>query len=133
MILQRIQALYFLAAAVLAAAAVLWGFSPRWLEANSLARILVWGAAAISAASIALFRHLRLQRALAKAVIFINAIVFVIFVLRGLNLSGGASAPEKGIELWGLLLLFASTLAALCASRAVKKDLRIVKSADRLR
>lgn len=133
MILQRIQALYFLAAAVFAAAAVLWGFSPRWTADNSLAAILIWASVGISTLTIALFRHLRLQRAMAKTVIFLNAIVFVIFVLRGLNLSGGASAPEKGIEPWGLLLLFASTVAALCASRAVKKDLRIVKSADRLR
>lgn len=133
MILQRIQALYFLIAAVFAAAAALWGFSPEWIAANSLAEILIWGASAVSLVTVLLFRHLGVQHVLAKTVIFLNAIVFVIFVLRGLNLSGGAPAPEKGIEVWGLLLLFASTVAALCASRAVKKDLRIVKSADRLR
>ena len=133
MILQRVQALYFLAAALLAAGSVLWGFSPRWVADNSLAEVLIWISAAVSLVTIFLFKHLALQHVLARMVILINAIVFVIFVLRGLNLSGGVSSPEKGIETWGLLLLFASTVAALCASRAVKKDLRIVKSADRLR
>lgn len=133
MILQRPQALYFFLCSLFGAGAALWGFSRTWAAANTLAVALIWAGAALSFITIFLFRHLKLQDGLAKTVILINAIVFVIFVCRALNLSGGAFAPEKGIEGSGLLLLFAATVAALAASRAVKKDLRLVKSADRLR
>lgn len=68
-----------------------------------------------------------------QVVLLTDAIVFIILAYRQLNLSGGVSASEKGIEVAGLLLLFASMVSALAASRAVKKDLRLVKSSGRLR
>ena len=133
MIIQRPQALYLLLCSFLAMAAVLWGFSNTFLAANTLSKDLMYVSAGVALLTVFLFKHLKWQAVLAKTVLIINAIVLVIFVFRGLNLSGGASSPEKGIEAQGLLLLFASMVAALAASRAIKRDLRIVKSADRLR
>ena len=94
---------------------------------------LVTAVSAVSFVTIFMFKHLRVQSFAAKVVLLTDAIVFIILAYRQLNLSGGVSASEKGIEVAGLLLLFASMVSALAASRAVKKDLRLVKSSGRLR
>lgn len=133
MILQRPQALYFFLCSVFGALAVTVGFSPEWSAANTLPMYLLMVTSGVSFVTIFLFRRLRVQSFAAKGVLLTDAIVFIILAYRQLNLSGGASASEKGIEAAGLLLLFASMVSALAASRAVKKDLRLVKSSGRLR
>lgn len=133
MILQRPQALYFFLCSVFGALAVTVGFSDELYAANTLPMYLVTAVSAVSFVTIFLFKHLRVQSFAAKVVLLTDAIVFIILAYRQLNLSGGVSASEKGIEVAGLLLLFASMVSALAASRAVKKDLHLVKSSGRLR
>ena len=65
--------------------------------------------------------------------IFLNlafVVIIGVYVYRQLNLPGGFSYPEKGIE-WIIALI--SIVFAILAKKAIKSDDELVKSADRFR
>ncbi|MDQ1159761.1 O-antigen ligase [Chryseobacterium sp. SORGH_AS 447] len=76
------------------------------------------------------FKNRKRQILLNTVSIIINALLIGILAYWLLNLSGGISFPEKGIE-----PIF-SLIAVIClfiANIYIKKDERLVKSVDRLR
>ena len=76
------------------------------------------------------FKNRKRQILLNTISIIINALLIGVLVYWLLNLSGGISFPEKGIE-----PIF-SLIAVIClfiANIYIKKDERLVKSVDRLR
>lgn len=80
--------------------------------------------------SIFSFKNRKRQILLNTISIIINALLIGILAYWLLNLSGGISFPEKGIE-----PIF-SLIAVIClfiANIYIKKDERLVKSVDRLR
>ena len=80
--------------------------------------------------SIFSFKNRKRQILLNTVSIIINALLIGILAYWLLNLSGGISFPEKGIE-----PIF-SLIAVIClfiANIYIKKDERLVKSVDRLR
>ncbi|WP_146939781.1 DUF4293 family protein [Chryseobacterium hagamense] len=76
------------------------------------------------------FKNRKRQILLNTVSIIINALLIGVLVYWLLNLSGGISFPEKGIE-----PVF-SLIAVIClfiANLYIKRDERLVKSVDRLR
>ena len=80
--------------------------------------------------SIFSFRNRKRQILLNNISIIINALLIGLLAYWLLNLSGGISIPEKGIEPVFPLL---SVICLLLANVYIRKDERLVKSVDRLR
>ena len=76
------------------------------------------------------FKKRTLQILLNNINIFINALLTGLLVYWLLNLSGGISFPEKGIE---LVLTLVSLFCLFMANIYIKKDEKLVKSVDRIR
>lgn len=81
-------------------------------------------------ASIFSFRNRKRQILLNNISIIINALLIGLLAYWLLNLSGGISIPEKGIE---PVFPFLSIVCLLLANMFIRKDERLVKSVDRLR
>ena len=134
--LQRIQTLYLLIAAVCSGALSLStyllvseGVTVYVIDSISYL-VLFEGSAMFSLISIFLFKSRQTQFVLGRLNIILNFILLGLFVFRLLSLPGGPANPEKGIGL--LLPIFSIVLLAL-ANKAIKKDETLVKSVDRLR
>ena len=134
--LQRIQTLYLLIAAVCSGALSLStyllvseGVTVYVIDSISYL-VLFEGSAMLSLISIFLFKSRQTQFVLGRLNIILNFILLGLFVFRLLSLPGGPANPEKGIGL--LLPVFSIVLLAL-ANKAIKKDETLVKSVDRLR
>ena len=134
--LQRIQSLYLLVAAVCSGVLsfttyllVLEGTVVYAIDSISYVA-LFQGSALLSLISIFLFKSRQTQFVLGRLNIILNFILLGLFVFRLLNLPGGPANPEKGIGL--LIPIFSIVLLAL-ANKAIKKDETLVKSVDRLR
>jgi len=134
--LQRIQSLYLLVAAVCSGVLsfttyllVLEGTVVYAIDSISYVA-LFQGSALLSLISIFLFKSRQTQFVLGRLNIILNFILLGLFVFRLLSLPGGPANPEKGIGL--LLPIFSIVLLAL-ANKAIKKDETLVKSVDRLR
>ena len=80
--------------------------------------------------SIFSFRNRKRQILLNNISIIINALLIGLLAYWLLNLSGGISIPEKGIE---PVFPFLSIVCLLLANMYIRKDERLVKSVDRLR
>ena len=80
--------------------------------------------------SIFSFRNRKRQILLNNVSIIINALLIGLLAYWLLNLSGGISIPEKGIEPVFPLI---SVICLLLANVYIRKDERLVKSVDRLR
>ena len=80
--------------------------------------------------SIFSFKNRKRQILLNNISIIINALLIGLLAYWLLNLSGGISIPEKGIEPVFPLL---SVICLLLANVYIRKDERLVKSVDRLR
>jgi len=80
--------------------------------------------------SIFSFRNRKRQILLNTISIIINALLIGLLAYWLLNLSGGISIPEKGIEPVFPLI---SVVCLLLANMYIRKDDRLVKSVDRLR
>ena len=76
------------------------------------------------------FKKRTLQILLNNINIFINALLTGLLVYWLLNLSGGISFPEKGIE---LVFTLVSLFCLFMANIYIKKDEKLVKSVDRIR
>ena len=134
--LQRIQTLYLLIAAVCSGALSLStyllvseGVTVYVIDSISYL-VLFEGSAMLSLVSIFLFKSRQTQFVLGRLNIILNFILLGLFVFRLLSLPGGPANPEKGIGL--LIPIFSIVLLAL-ANKAIKKDETLVKSVDRLR
>ena len=134
--LQRIQTLYLLIAAVCSGALSLSTYLlvsegvTVYVIDSIFYLVLFEGSAMLSLISIFLFKSRQTQFVLGRLNIILNFILLGLFVFRLLSLPGGPANPEKGIGL--LLPIFSIVLLAL-ANKAIKKDETLVKSVDRLR
>jgi hypothetical protein len=134
--LQRIQTLYLLTAAVLSGGLShvlsLWVVSGiEEFAIDSIQYFILFQASALlSLISIVLFKTRQTQFVLGRLNIILNLILLGLFVYRLLTVSGEPANSEKGIGL--LLPVFIIVLLAF-ANKAIKKDEALVKSVDRLR
>jgi ABC-type tungstate transport system substrate-binding protein len=84
----------------------------------------------LGALSIFSFKNRKRQIMLNNISIFINALLIGVLFYWLLNLSGGISFPEKGIE---LIFPILAITCLLIANVFIRKDEKLVKSVDRLR
>ncbi len=135
--IQRIQSIYLLIVAVVAALLPL--MVSIWTDAQGnrffakdepWLSITFFISAALAMVAIFLFKNRQNQFVLNRLNMILNLFLLGFFVYRSLNLSGGATAPEKGI---GMLIPVFSIVFLVLANRAIKKDEDLVKSVDRLR
>ena len=135
--IQRIQSIYLLLAAI-ASAGLIFVFSlyaneeTGAVEAqdNLIYLSLFLGSAFISFITIFLYKKRKLQFVLGRLNIILNFILLGVLVYQSQILSGGAAAPEKGI---GMLIPIISIVFIVLANKAIKRDEDLVKSVDRLR
>ena len=135
--LQRIQTIYLLVAAIISAGLIfvfyLWttkGDVSFFAKDDVLFLSMFLGSAALSMASIFMYNNRQNQFVLGRLNIILNFILLGLFVYRSLNLSGETDVSEKGI---GMLLPIFSIVFLVLANKAIKKDEDLVKSVDRLR
>ena len=135
--LQRIQTVYLLIAALISAGFVfifkLWedqSGNPVYIEDVYSALGLTLLSALISLVTIFLFRNRKLQFVLGRINILLNLILLGLFVYWSLTISGETSVSENGI---GMLTPVFSIVFLVLANKAIKKDEDLVKSVDRLR
>ena len=135
--LQRIQTVYILIAAILMVCLYVW--FPSIYDAEGVAVIardeylvfgLVFGSIALAVISILSFKKRQLQFVLNRLNIILNFVLLGVFVYRSLKVSGETLVSEKGI---GVLLPIISIVFLVLANKAIKKDEDLVKSVDRLR
>lgn len=143
--LQRIQTVYLIAAALISGLLAFW--VPFWSDANGemlflmdliqmeavydhSVPMLFMLSAFISVVSIFLFKRRSRQIISNRINIVINFLLLGIIVYRLLNLPGEMNISEKGIGVFMPLLII--VLLAL-ANKAIIKDEKLVKSVDRLR
>ncbi len=142
--IQRIQTLYLMVAAV-AAGGLIFVFS-LWIEneqttyafnlfssENMLLKmipIFFIGSSVLSLITIFLFNKRQLQFVLNRLNILINLILLGVLIYYLLMLSGETKISEKGI---GVFIPFIVVLLLVLANRAIYKDENLVKSVDRLR
>ena len=134
--IQRIQSVYLLLVALLAAAAPIW--IPLW-ETNGEAmfafdhpwiKYILIGAAVLAVLSLFRYKDRKQQFMLNRLNLLLNLILLGVFVYHSLNLSGETAVSEKGI---GMLIPIFSIVLLVLANKAIKKDEDLVKSVDRLR
>ena len=121
--IQRIQTVYMLIAGVVAAMPILFGLD--WL------RTLLFAISAVVALyTIFKYKKRNLQQLLNWLNIVINFTLLGIFVYRMLNSSGEGFISEKGV---GVFVPVLSIVFLFLANKAIRRDEKLVKSADRLR
>ena len=135
--LQRIQTVYLLIAAIVSAGLLfvlhLWvtnGDVIVYVKDNLLYLSLFLGSALLSVVSIFKYKNRKSQFILGRLNIILNFILLGFFVYQSLNISGETAVSEKGI---GMLLPIVSIVFLALANKAIKKDENLVKSVDRLR
>lgn len=121
--IQRIQTVYMLIAGVVASMPILFGLD--WL------RTLLFAISAVVALyTIFKYKKRNLQQLLNWLNIVINFTLLGIFVYRMLNSSGESIISEKGV---GVFVPVLSIVFLFLANKAIRRDEKLVKSADRLR
>lgn len=135
--LQRIQTVYLLFAAIISAGLIfvfhLWTTKEgiEFFAKNDMLYFgLFLGSAFLSLTSIFIFKNRKSQFMLGRLNIILNFILLGLFVYQSLNVSGETNVSEKGI---GMLLPIFSIVFLVLANKAIKKDEDLVKSVDRLR
>lgn len=135
--LQRIQTIYLLLAAI-TSAGLIFVFS-LWKNAEGVAvyaqdELMVFavflGSAALSLLSLIMFKNRKLQFVLGRINIILNFFLLGVFVYWSLSVPGEMKISEKGI---GMILPIISIVFLVLANKAIKKDEDLVKSVDRLR
>ncbi|APG60194.1 DUF4293 domain-containing protein [Christiangramia salexigens] len=135
--LQRIQTVYLLLAAVISAGLIflfpLWYNSAGesvYAQDELIALGMFMASAAMSLVSIFMFKNRKLQFVLGRLNIILNFFLLGVFVYWSLSLPGEMNISEKGI---GMFLPIVSIVFLVLANKAVKRDEDLVKSVDRLR
>ena len=119
--IQRIQTVYMLIVAIVAGLPVLFGLD--WI------RTIVFALSAVLAIY-SIFKYRNLQQLLNWLNIVINFTLLGIFVYRMLNSPGESFISEKGVGGFAPVL---SIVFLFMANKAIRRDEKLVKSADRLR
>ena len=128
--LQRIQTV-FLSLAGLSAAALLFTAGDAVLFGSQY-MVMAIGSFSLILAIISIFSYKQRQRQLMLNTfnLFINVLLIGVLMHWLLNLSGGISFPEKGIEpVFPVIAIFCLFMANIY----IRRDERLVKSVDRLR
>ncbi len=135
--IQRIQTIYLVIAAIIMGALFMWfpivlGEDGTVIIARNepLVLGLIFISIALAIISILSFKKRQLQFVLNRLNIISNFILLGVFVYRSLTLSGETLVSEKGI---GVLLPIISIVFLVLANNAIKRDEDLVKSVDRLR
>ena len=135
--LQRIQTVYLLIAAIISAGLIfvlhLWITNDDvvvYAKDNLLYLGLFLGSALLSIITIFKYKNRKSQFMLGRLNIILNFFLLGFFVYQSLNVSGETAVSEKGI---GMLLPIVSIVFLALANKAIKKDEELVKSVDRLR
>ena len=135
--LQRIQTLYLLLAAIIAGGLSfvfnLWttGDGEIVFAKDQVVVLLMFMLSAVlSLVAIFQFKNRKSQFMIGRLNIILNFILLGFFVYQSLNLSGETMVSEKGI---GMFLPIVSIVFLVLANKAIKKDEDLVKSVDRLR
>lgn len=135
--LQRIQTIYLLLAAIISGVIIffvsLWnneGGNPIYVEEVMPALVMFLVSAAISLVTIFLFKNRKLQFVLGRVNIILNFFLLGVFVYWTLTVPGEMQISEKGI---GMFIPVLSIVFLVLANKAIKKDEDLVKSVDRLR
>ncbi len=135
--IQRIQTIYLVIAAIIMGALFMWfpivlGEDGTVIIARNepLVLGLIFISIALAIISILSFKKRQLQFVLNRLNIISNFILLGVFVYRSLTLSGETLVSEKGI---GVLLPIISIVFLVLANKAIKRDEDLVKSVDRLR
>lgn len=134
--LQRIQSVFLLFAiicsGVLPFVFYLWKINgqPVFFMSTMIYSILLGLSTSLGLLSLVSFKKRQQQFVMNRLNMILNLILLGLFVYRTLSVSGGATAPEKGI---GMFLPIVTIFLLVFANRAIKKDEDLVKSVDRLR
>ena len=135
--IQRIQTLYLLIAAVLSAGLIfvfhLWVTENDMLvyaKDNMYYFALFLGSAALSLISIFSYKKRQNQFVLGRLNIILNFILLGLFVYQLVIAPGESNISEKGV---GIFIPIFSIVFLVLANKAIKKDEDLVKSVDRLR
>jgi len=135
--LQRIQTVYLLIAAIISAG-LIFVFS-LWENLEGVAMyaqdyltvfIAFLASGLLSLVSIFMFKNRKLQFVLGRLNILLNFFLLGVFVYWSLSVPGEIDISEKGI---GMFLPIISIVFLVLANKAIKKDEDLVKSVDRLR
>ncbi len=135
--LQRIQTIYLLLAAITSAGLIfvlhLWVTNNDvvvYAKDNMLFLGFFLASAMLSIVSIFKYKNRKSQFMLGRLNMILNFILLGFFVYQSLNISGETAVSEKGI---GMFLPIVSIVFLALANKAIKKDEDLVKSVDRLR
>ncbi|RQP09808.1 MAG: DUF4293 family protein [Chryseobacterium sp.] len=128
--LQRIQTVFMLLATLSPLFLVIAGGSEIVYGDFPVVTVVAVILILLGALSIFSYKNRNRQILLNNTGIIINALLIGLLVYRLLNLSGGESFPEKGIEL--VFPIIAVVLFVL-ANVYIRRDERLVKSVDRFR
>ncbi|AQW93734.1 DUF4293 family protein [Elizabethkingia anophelis] len=128
--LQRIQTIWMFLAVLAAVFLFYTGQDVDVLGTTPVITIATVILILISLLSIFSYKNRKRQILLNNISIFINALLIGLLVYWLLNLPGGISFPEKGIELTFPLI---AIVGLIIANVYIKKDEKLVKSVDRFR
>ena len=121
--IQRIQTVYMLIVAIVAGLPILFGLD--WIRTRVFAL-----SAVLAMYSIFKYKKRSVQQWLNWLNILINFTLLGIFVYRMLNSPGESFISEKGVGVFAPVL---SIVFLFMANKAIRRDEKLVKSADRLR
>ena len=128
--LQRIQTVFLVIAALSAAALHFTGLDVELFGSTYVIAAISLVSFILSLISVFSFKNRKRQIMLNNFNMMINALLIGLLVYWLLNLSGGISVPEKGIEpIFPVIALF----CLFMANTYIRRDDRLVKSVDRLR
>lgn len=128
--LQRIQSVFLLIAVLCAVALHFTGTDVEVFDTKYMVEGATLLSAVLGIASIFSFNRRPRQILLNNINMFINALLIGLLMYWLLNLSGGISFPEKGIEpIFPIVAVF----CLFAANIYIRRDERLVKSVDRLR
>ncbi|ATC36981.1 DUF4293 family protein [Elizabethkingia anophelis] len=128
--LQRIQTIWMFLAVLAAVFLFYTGQDVDVLGTTPVITITTVILILISLLSIFSYKNRKRQILLNNISIFINALLIGLLAYWLLNLPGGISFPEKGIELTFPLI---AIVGLIIANVYIKKDEKLVKSVDRFR
>lgn len=135
--IQRIQTIYLLLAAIASAGLIfvfhLWTNSEDvaiYATDNYLYLGLFLGSALLSLISIFSYKTRKFQFVLGRLNIILNFLLLALLIYQLLMPPGESHISEKGV---GIFIPILSTVLLVLANKAIKKDEDLVKSVDRLR
>ncbi len=142
--IQRVQSLYLIMASIVSGLLVfifpfyiyngdMVGIEQAFMSDSLLLNAIAWLfmiSAGLALASLFLFKNRNTQIVINRFNIILNFLLLGLIVYQLLTLSGETSVSEKGI---GLFLPLIVVVLLSLATKAILKDERLVKSADRLR